>query len=215
LLKAARYLPLVDMTKEIFRLADSEKNIRAFLAIEPPEDILQEISRLQEKLKRDISGRLSWTRPQGQHLTLKFFGDISKEDITGISAAVQKRTVVEQKLNLKVEKLGVFPDARKPRVLWCSVAGDVEKLINLQKKLDDDFAAIGFPTEDRPFKAHLTLARIKDSRDITEMSEALKKHDSFKAGEFNCTELILFQSKLSPQGAVYTKLKIFPLGEVV
>jgi len=192
--------------------ADSEKNIRAFLAIEPPENILQEISRLQDKLKREISGRLSWTRPQGQHLTLKFFGDISKEDITSISAAVQKRVVAEQKLNMKIEKLGVFPDAKRPRVLWCGIAGDVEKLINLQKKLDGDFAAIGFPAEDRSFKAHLTLARIKDPRDITGMSEALKKYDSFKAGEFIADKLFLFQSKLSPHGAVYTKLAEFALG---
>jgi len=200
------------MTKETLIMADSEKNIRAFLAIEQPEDILQEISRLQEKLKREISGRLSWTRPQGQHLTLKFFGDISKEDINSISAAVQKRTVAEQKLNLKIEKLGVFPDVRRPRVLWCAVTGDTEKLINLQKKLDGDFAALSFPAEDRSFKAHLTLARIKDPRDITGMSEALKKYDSFKAGEFVADKLFLFQSTLSPQGAVYTKLAEFALG---
>ncbi|OQA00728.1 MAG: 2',5' RNA ligase family [Planctomycetes bacterium ADurb.Bin401] len=192
-------------------MADSEKNIRAFLAIEPPENILQEITRLQDKLKREISGRLSWTRPQGQHLTLKFFGDISREDINHISAAVQKRTVVEQKLNLQIEKLGVFPDARRPRVLWCAVAGDVERLINLQKKLDGDFTAIGFPVEDRSFKAHLTLARIKDPRDITGMSEALKKYDSFQAGEFIADKLFLFQSTLSPQGAIYTKLAGFAL----
>lgn len=192
-------------------MADSEKNIRAFLAIEPPENVLQEISHLQEKLKREISGRLSWTKPQGQHLTLKFFGDISKEDINNIYSAVQKRVVAEAKLNLKIEKLGVFPDARRPRVLWCAVAGDVERLINLQKKLDGDFAAIGFPAEERSFKAHLTLARIKDPRDITGMSEALKKHDSFIAGEFIADKLFLFQSNLSPQGAVYTKLAEFAL----
>ena len=193
-------------------MTDTEKNIRAFLAIEPPEDILQKISGMQEKLKREISGRLSWTRPQGQHLTLKFFGDISREDIHNINAVVQKRVVAEQKLNLKIEKLGIFPDARKPRVLWCGVTGDAEKLINLQKKLDGDFAALGFPAEDRSFKAHLTLARIKDSRDVTGMSEALKKHSEFAAGEFICRELFLFQSKLSPQGAVYTKLAEFALG---
>jgi len=193
--------------------AGSEKNIRAFLAIEPPENILQEISRLQENLKREISGRLSWTRPQGQHLTLKFFGDISRDDIYSISTAVQKRVVAEQKLNLKIEKLGVFPDTRRPRVLWCGITGDVERLINLQKKLDSDFATIGFPAEDRSFKAHLTLARIKDPRDITGMSEALKKYDSFKAGEFTADKLFLFQSNLSPQGAVYTKLAEFALGE--
>ena len=192
-------------------MADSEKNIRAFLAIEPPENVLQEITRLQEKLKREISGRLSWTRPQGQHLTLKFFGDISREDINNISAAAQKHVVAEQKLNLKVQKLGVFPDARRPRVLWCAVAGDVERLINLQKKLDGEFAALGFPVEDRSFKAHLTLARIKDPRDITGMSEALKKHDAFKAGEFVADKLILFQSQLSPKGSVYTKLAEFAL----
>ena len=70
--------------EKISYMTDSEKNIRAFLAIEPPEDILQAMSRLQEKLKREISGRISWTKPQGQHLTLKFFGDISTEDVKNI-----------------------------------------------------------------------------------------------------------------------------------
>ena len=192
-------------------MADPEKNIRAFLAIEPPEDILQSVIRLQEKLKMAISGRISWTRPQGQHLTLKFFGDISRDDIYNISATVQKRIVTEQKLYLKIEKLGGFPDARRPRVLWCGVEGDVERLINLQKKLDGDFAAIGFPADDRSFKAHLTLARIKDPRSASGISEALTKHNAFTAGEFSVGELILFQSKLTPQGAVYTKLAVFPL----
>jgi RNA 2',3'-cyclic 3'-phosphodiesterase len=193
-------------------MADTEKNIRAFLAIEPPENVLQEITRLQEKLKREISGRVSWTRPQGQHLTLKFFGDISREDINKVIDSAQKRVAGEQKLNLKIEKLGVFPDARRPRVLWCGTTGDTERLSALQKKLDGDFAKIGFPAEDRSFKAHLTLARIKDPRDITGMGEALKKHDSFKAGEFVADKLFLFQSNLSPQGAIYTKLAEFALG---
>jgi 2'-5' RNA ligase len=193
-------------------MADSEKNIRAFLAIDPPENILQSMSRLQEKLKREISGRISWTKPQGQHLTLKFFGDISTEDVKNICTAVQNRIVSGQSLNLKIEKLGVFPDARKPRVLWCGVTGDEEKLPILQKQLENDFANIGFPAEDRPFQAHLTLGRIKDSRGLTGINEALVKYSAFAAGEFNCTELILFQSRLSPQGAVYTKLAEFALG---
>jgi 2'-5' RNA ligase len=192
--------------------SDSEKNIRAFLAIDPPEDILQAMSRLQEKLKREIGGRISWTKPQGQHLTLKFFGDISTEDVKNICSAVQNRVASGQSLNLKIEKLGVFPDARRPRVIWCGVTGDVEKLSVLQKQLDSDFAAISFPMEDRPFRAHLTLGRIKDSHGLTGISEALTKNSAFAAGEFNCTELILFQSKLSPKGAVYTKLAEFVLG---
>jgi len=193
-------------------MADSEKNIRAFLAIDPPENILQAMSRLQEKLKREISGRSSWTKPQGQHLTLKFFGDISTEDVKNICAAVQNRVTSEPSLNLKIEKTGVFPDARRPRVIWCGITGDVEKLTSLQKQLDSDFAGIGFPMEDRPFRAHLTLGRIKDSHGLTGINEALIKYNTFAAGEFNCTDLILFQSRLSPQGAIYTKLAEFALG---
>jgi len=192
-------------------MTDSEENIRAFLAIELPEDILQAMSRLQEKLKREISGRISWTKPQGQHLTLKFFGDITAEDIKNICAAVENRIVSGSSLNLKIEKMGVFPDARRPQVLWCGVTGDVEKLSVLQKQLDSDFASIGFPKEDRPFRAHLTLGRIKESRGLSGISEALTKHNAFAAGEFGCKELILFQSRLLQQGAVYTKLAEFPL----
>lgn len=190
-------------------MATAEKNIRAFLAIEPPEDILQAMSRLQEKLKREVSGRISWTRPEGRHLTLKFFGDVSMEDLDKISAAVQNRVASGLSLNLKIEKLGVFPDARKPRVLWCGTAGDVAQLSTLQKQLDTDFDALGFPKEDRPFRAHLTLARMKDPRGVTGLGEALAKHGAFAAGEFICRELILFQSQLAPQGAIYTKLAVF------
>jgi len=193
----------------------AEKNIRAFLAIEPPEEILQTALRLQEKLKREVSGRLSWTRPGGQHLTLKFFGDVSTDDVGQISQAVQNRLASGWSLNLKVEKLGVFPDPRKPRVLWCGTSGDVEKLAALQKQLDADFALIGFPKEDRPFRAHLTLARIKDPREVSGVDKALTKHVAFSAGEFSIRELILFQSNLTPQGAIYTRLATFPLAEKI
>ena len=191
-------------------MTTAEKNIRAFLAILPPEDILQAMSRLQEKLKREVSGRISWTRPEGRHLTLKFFGDVSMEDVDKISAAVQNRVASGLSLNLKVEKLGVFPDARKPRILWCGMAGDVTKLSVLQKQLDTDFDALGFPKDDRPFRAHLTLARIKDPHGVSGIGEALAKHGAFAAGEFICRELVLFQSRLTPQGAIYTKLAAFP-----
>ena len=193
-------------------MMDAERNIRAFLAIVPPDDVLQALSRLQEKLKREISGKISWTRPQSQHLTLKFFGDVSTEDAKNICAAVKNRIASGSSLNLKIEKLGVFPDTRRPRVLWCGVADDDEKLSVLQKKMEADFEGIGFPAENRPFRSHLTLGRIKEPHGLTGISEALTKHSAFAAGKFECKELILFQSKLLPQGAVYTKLAEFALG---
>lgn len=188
-----------------------EKNIRAFLAIEPPEDILQAMVRLQEKLKRELTGRISWTRPQGQHLTLKFFGDISQEDINNIRTTIQKRIPSGWSLNLKIERLGVFPDAHRPRVLWCGMAGDVDKLNVLQKQLESDFAGIGFAGEERPFRAHLTLGRIKDPRVVAGLDGILTKYKTLQIGEFAGREVVLFQSKLTPQGPEYSKLAVFPL----
>jgi len=188
-----------------------EKSIRAFLALEIPEDILNAMSRLQDKLKRNVSGRISWTKPQGQHLTMKFFGNVSGEDVARIGAAVANRTARHRPLRLGVEKLGVFPGPHRPRVLWCGVSGEVEELCALQKQLDADFADLGFPAEERPFRPHLTLCRIKDPRDVSGIDKALIKDEAFAAGEFAGKELVLFQSKLAPQGAVYTKLAVFPL----
>lgn len=194
-------------------MPDTEKNIRAFLAIEPPEKILVEVSCLQEKLKREISGKLSWTRPQGNHLTLKFFGDISSADVENISNAVKKQAAGVSPLLLKVQKLGVFPDWRRPRVLWLGTTGDTERLTLLQNKLEADFEILGFPRETRPFRAHLTLARIKIPQSAADLEDAAKKLSNFSAGEFSAKELILFQSKLTPQGAIYSKLATIPLSK--
>jgi RNA 2',3'-cyclic 3'-phosphodiesterase len=193
---------------------DAEKNIRAFLAIEPAAEVLAAVARLQEKLKREISGKISWTRPQGNHLTLKFFGNIDCNVVDDICSTVRKQTAMAAPLVLKVEKVGVFPDLRKPRVLWVGTSGDTEKLASLQNQLEADFEVLGFPRENRPFRPHLTLGRIKDARAIAGIDAAMKKHSNFKVGEFRVGELILLRSKLTPQGAIYTKLETFPLGGI-
>ncbi len=190
---------------------DAEKNIRAFLAMEPSAEVLAAIGRLQEKLKREISGAIRWTRPQSNHLTLKFLGNIDANAVENICAAVKKQAAAVPPLLLKVEKMGVFPDLRKPRVLWVGTTGDSQKLATLQSKLEAELEVLGFPPENRPFRPHLTLGRIKDARAAVGIEAAIKKHSGFAAGEFKASELILFQSNLTPQGAIYTKLKTFQL----
>jgi len=188
---------------------DTQKNIRAFLAIEPTEDILQAVSRLQENLKKEIKGKISWTRAQGNHITLKFFGNIDQDDVKNICAIMKKQVASVPTLSLNIEKIGAFPDARRPRVLWLGTTGDIEKLAALQTQVERDFEGIGFPRENRPFRAHLTLGRIKIPQEIMGISEALDKYNDFVVGKFNCSEIILFQSKLTSQGAIYTKLEKF------
>lgn len=192
-------------------MLSSVKDIRAFLAIEPSEHVLSAIAREQDKLRKEITGQVSWTRLQGQHLTLKFFDNISQLDVENISTVVNKATALSSPLSLTVEKLGVFPDVRKPRVLWSSITGDIGKLLALQNELDAELEALGFSRENRPYRPHLTLARLKVFQAVGSIEKVLGRHDHFSAGEFIARELILFQSHLGSQGAVYTKLATFPL----
>ncbi|HUH66537.1 MAG TPA: RNA 2',3'-cyclic phosphodiesterase [Syntrophales bacterium] len=192
---------------------NDKKSLRAFLAVDPPSNIYDEIVRIQERLKKAIKGDVRWVRPEGIHLTLKFFGWIYESDIANISQVVKDKAANMRPLSLHVRRLGVFPTATRPRVLWLGIDGDTEPLIRLQKEIDDGLLNYGFGKEDRPFKPHLTLSRIKDPKGITGLVEAMKKNEDYTAGSFTVDGLTLFKSDLKPTGAVYTKLVNFPFPE--
>jgi 2'-5' RNA ligase len=187
-----------------------EKRIRAFLAIDPPEEVLREIDSLQGRLRTLISGDIRWVRPEGIHLTLKFFGDVTGADAETIAAVTREVALVEKPFSLVVGGAGVFPDPRRPRVLWLGMSGDLERLLLFQTRLDQALRLIGFPREERPFRPHLTLARIKDSRSLAGLGRALEKGEQYQAGRFAAAGLSLMQSELKTGGAVYKQLQWFP-----
>jgi len=184
--------------------------IRAFLAIEPPETVRQAMAVVQNRLKYCVSGAISWVRPEGIHLTLKFFGNIAETDIDRISAAVEPVAARFAPLDLQVRRVGLFPDSRRPRVIWLGLEGDVSALKALQEEADRELERYGFSREDRPFRAHLTLARIKSPRGLTGLDRIMKKSEVYEAGRFRAEGLTLFRSDLTPQGAIYSKLANYP-----
>ncbi|MGZ3648547.1 MAG: RNA 2',3'-cyclic phosphodiesterase, partial [Syntrophales bacterium] len=141
-----------------------EKAVRAFLAVDPPEEIFREIIKIQERLKKAIQGDIRWGRPEGIHLTLKFFGYVYESDIANISHVVKNNVVNMKALILNVRNLGAFPSVNRPRVLWLGINGDTDALITLQAEIDTGFQEYGFKKEDRPFRPHLTLARVKETK---------------------------------------------------
>ena len=166
--------------------------------------------RVQNRLRKLIEGDIRWVRPEGIHLTLKFFGDISGGDVANIATVVEKAAEEERPFSLAIGGAGVFPDPHRPRVLWLGMNGDVERLLAFQKGLEQALLQIGFPREQRPFRPHLTLGRIKTSRGLIGLAGALEKGEEYTAGRFVASGLSLIQSELTPRGAVYTKLKWFP-----
>jgi len=187
------------------------KNIRCFLAIDPPEVVLENIQAMQKRLKKSIRGVIRWVRPEGIHLTLKFFGDISAGDVENISEVIARRTIAVPPFTLEIRGMGAFPDVTRPRIIWLGITGQVGNLRSLQKDLEEEFFTLGFPKEDRPFRAHLTMGRVKVPKGIIGLAPAVETGGKLEAGNFIVGEVALFQSSLSPQGAIYTRLAAFPL----
>lgn len=187
------------------------KNIRAFLAIDPPEVVLDNIQALQNRLKRSIQGAIRWVRPEGIHLTLKFFGDISAYDVENISEIIANKTTTVPPIALEIMGIGAFPDVNRPRVIWLGITGHLAPLLSLQRDLEEELFNLGFPKEDRPFRAHLTMGRVRVPKGIIGLAPSVEAEGNLMAGNFTVGEITLFQSSLSPQGAIYSKLAAFPL----
>lgn len=189
-----------------------EKSIRSFLAVDPPREIIDAIGMIQDRLRKNIQGDIRWVRPQGIHLTLKFFGAISESDVANISLVVENTTSNIAPFTLGIKRVGAFPDVKRPRVLWLGMDGDVDTLIRLQKEVDAELQKYGFEKEDRTFRPHLTLARVKDPMGLIGLAKIMEKRENYEAGSFSAAGLNLFKSDLTPKGAVYTKLAYFPFG---
>ena len=179
--------------------------IRSFIAFNLPSDILDHASSLQSDLKaRGL--RLRWVRPQNLHLTLKFLGDIPTAIVDDVGHALRHASRGAAPLALTVQGMGAFPSIRRARVLWIGLGGQIEELELLYSRIEDELANLGLAREKRGFKAHLTLARIKEPVAPQQLSAAVQEVGSYAPRSFWGRQLILYKSDLRPQGAVYTPM---------
>lgn len=181
------------------------ETFRAFIAVDLPETVRLLLAEVQETLK---SHRLAikWVRPQNIHLTLKFLGDTDTAQIAKIIAAMTLAVKDCSGVSLTAKDIGVFPDLKRPRVIWAGLNGQLEILENLQRTLDDHLADLGFAKEARTFNAHLTLGRVKGQIASARMKTAIDESKGFESEPFGVDRIILLKSELRPAGAVYTQV---------
>lgn len=180
------------------------ETIRSFIAVELPQSVRELIGRVQQGLqRRGVKAR--WVKPGNIHLTVHFFGDISPEQ-TGSVAAAMAEAAGCGPIRLEAKGIGVFPGIRRARVVWAGVSGDVAVLAALQRRLAAALGQSGFPVEDRPFRPHLTLGRFKKSPAPAVLADAIEAEGGFAAVSFQILQLVLFESRLTPGGAIYRKI---------
>ena len=179
--------------------------MQCFIAISLPEELKAKISGIQEKLKA-AGADVSWTRPEGMHLTLKFFGEIEDKRIPKIEKALDAVVNGIPTFTLSVSGMGTFPDMRRPRVIWIGLKEDGGNLLRLQKGVEEDLKKTGFPSEDRRFTPHITLGRIRSNKNTDKLLRLIEEEKVEELGSFDVSEVHLIKSELKPAGAEYTEL---------
>ena len=187
--------------------------IRAFLAIELPAHIQNELEKILLDFQNPTYHHVKWIKPENIHLTLKFLGESRPDELDRLSAEIRPIAAAMRPIELRVHGLGAFPNFKRPRVIWIGVQAP-PSLVRLQQALEDAAEKIGYPREERPFSPHLTLGRVNREAshvELTRLGETIAKKPIGTLGSMNVSQLVLFRSVLKPAGAVYTPLAHFPL----
>ena len=187
---------------------NEERLIRSFVAVDLPMEVKGRLSRLVESLRRG-GHPVKWVNPQGLHVTLKFLGNVEASRIPAVSQAVEQVAHDARSFELTAVGLGTFPSLSRPRVVWVGLEGAIDELQRLQSALEAALSRLGFAPENRPFSPHLTLGRVQESTPPDQrraFGSALAATKIGQLGSFTVRELVLMESKLSPQGARYSAL---------
>ena len=185
------------------------ETIRAFIAIELPAELRQQLARLQARLKTDSQPKIKWVNPDSIHLTLKFLGNIPTSDIDLIAQAMTDAAKRITPFHLETEALGTFPNLKRVQVVWVGLGGEVDKLKRLQQIIETNLTQLGFAAEQRQFKPHLTLARLGKEVPPGERQRLgeLIAGTSFETGEsVKVNSINLIRSQLTRGGAIYSRL---------
>jgi 2'-5' RNA ligase len=182
------------------------ESIRVFCAVELPEEIRAAVAAHSARLRLDFpDARASWARPEGLHVTLKFIGEVEAARVGEVSRAAAAAAGGFSPFSLSVEESGTFPPRGAARVLWLGVKDESGQLARLQRRLEHECGAAGFPSEPRAFKPHLTVARLRTPKDAHTLSEAHRRAP-FGPYAFEASELLVIRSELGPGGSRYTPL---------
>ncbi len=140
------------------------------------------------------------------HLTLKFLGNVAPQELVAIDKVLSRIVATTQPARGRLRNVGSFPHLRRPRVLWIGVETDNGMLSSLQTNLDAALSKIGFSKENRRFRPHITLGRIRGNRRLYALREAVEKQSGYKTGSFKIEHLTLFESRQQRGSTCYTAL---------
>ena len=146
------------------------------------------------------------------HLTFHFFGEIGETETYEICKVVRGVTQNYEPFAVTFSGTGAFPDDQRPRILWTGISEGLETLCNLQGEITAALRGLGYQTESRQYKPHLTLGRVREKIDQPALTSAIQEWKEHELGQSFIEEVILFSSEMQKSGPVYTRIGTSKLG---
>ncbi len=193
-------------------MAQETDKRRLFFAIILPDDIKHAIGEVVSRLNESATGNtIRWCRDDQWHFTLKFLGELPFSQSVKAVEAAESTARVTPPFSLKLNGVGAFPNAQRPTILWLGVSEGAKEMSDLANHLDTELLSMGFPKENRAFKPHLTLARIKSYEQEKEAAKLLQNPTTAEFESVLISSFALMRSYLLPDGAKYEVTEVFSL----
>ncbi len=186
-------------------MSSIDREHRVFIAILPNEPVRAALANLYV----DGPAKTRWTPPEQLHLSLRFVGGVSGEQLQGIAEALSAVRV--EPFPLGVEGVGRFPQRGRPSVIWAGVGTGHPLLHQLRQQVDDRLLSTGVPFELRSFIPHFTIGRTVEASEAG-VAQWTKRHRAFLGPVWQVDAFHLMTSELSPTGAIHRVAETFRLG---
>ena len=185
--------------------------IRAFVAIEINKEIKNKLSEFLTQLRK-IDADVKWVACENIHLTLKFLGHIGENILPALNKIIDDAVSCFRPFDINIENVGAFPSLKKPRVIFVCAQDKGNNLLKIYEKLDKGMEELGIKQDAKKYVGHITLGRIKSRKNIPALIDALNSGTGYFFGQEKVNYISLMQSKLTPKGPIYTRLKNFTIG---
>lgn len=202
------------------------RRIRCFVAVDLDPEVTSAIARVAELGRRGVSENrgaresasarrgagsdVRWIPARNLHVTLKFLGQVPIDRLAPIGRALAKAARRVPPFEILAWGVGGFPTLARARVLWVGLRG--EALVALARYVDDELASIGFSSDDRPIVPHVTIGRVRGSRNFKSVLESIEPLSAASFGRSRVNDLVLYESDLSADAPVYSVIERVCLG---
>jgi 2'-5' RNA ligase len=183
--------------------------MRIFIGIKLDDTVLKEIEKFLKPFKK-IASPIKWTKPENIHVTLKFIGEVSPDKYSRIETQLDNADFKTGSIILNIAGCGKFGKGRDMSIFWIGLDKN-EKLEDLYNRIETTLKKAGIPKEERIFKPHLTVARNKKNFNFKSFFEQIDDNRDRPIAEQRVTGFQVFESRLTPEGPIYTLLKEIPI----